>query len=258
MEYEGVSIAYYTEGNPEKEAIVLLHPAFSDYRIFQYQFEAWKDQYYMIAVDMVSHGQSKEIKNGVNMGHMPKIVNGIMQSLDVKKAHVIGVSLGSLVAQGFADAFPERVKSVTVVGGYSIHKENKAIMKTQQKEMGKWILYFLFSMKKFKKYIVDSSAYSDQCRRVFEKTVSTFRRRDFVGMNGMDQIFVDKEDTLAYPLLVVCGRHDLQVAREFGKRWEEIEEKATYVEIEEAGHCVNIDAPKEFNRIWEEKMKDSN
>ena len=39
-----------------------------------------------------------------------------------------------LVVQAFADRYPERVRSVTVVGGYSIHRPSDKIKKAQRRE----------------------------------------------------------------------------------------------------------------------------
>jgi 3-oxoadipate enol-lactonase len=51
-EYKGMSVHYYMCGNKDKEVIVLLHPAFADYRIFQEQFKGLSDKYCMIAIDI--------------------------------------------------------------------------------------------------------------------------------------------------------------------------------------------------------------
>lgn len=249
ISYKGGNIYFYTIGNISKEALFLLHPAFADHHIFTEQYDLLAEDYYMISMDFVGHGKSSIKGSSANMGDMPDVMKLIMEILNVERAHIVGVSIGSLVAQGFADRYRDMVKSVTIVGGYSIHRDNDHIKKAQAKEMGKWLKYILFNLEKFKAYIVESSSYSQRCKEVFAEAVSTFKRGNLRGMNGMNKIMRDDEKPLSYPLLVIAGAYDLQLAKDAGSHLEEIEKNAEYHEIANAGHCANIDQPQAFNSI---------
>lgn len=249
-QYGDSTISYIAKGNKDGETIVMLHPAFANNQIFTPQLEAFNEDYYLIAVDLIGHGQTDLSKGNVNMKDMPLIIDKILDVEGRKDAHLLGVSLGSLVVQAVADIFPHRTKTVTVVGGYSIHKDNEGILKAQSKEMGKWLFYLIFSLKKFKQHIIESSSYSDASKAVFEKALHKFKRRQLMSMNGMNVLMTKKDDPVTYPLLVVCGEKDLALATDFGRYWETIEPKARYVEIENAGHCANIDNPEDFNQVF--------
>lgn len=254
-DYQGIEISYRVEGNPAGETILMLHPAFADQYIFNPQIDAFASNYYLIAVDMIGHGESDRGNGRINMKDMPLIINQILDKEGRKQVHLLGVSLGSLVVQAFADVFSYRVKTVTVVGGYSIHKDNEGILKAQRKEMGKWLFYLLFSLKGFKQHIVDSSSYTDVCRHYFQQALKGFKRRQLMSMNGMNVLMTGKEEPVTYPLLIVCGEHDLELARDFGKHWETIEPTSQYLEIKEAGHCANMDNPRVFNALFEDFIK---
>ena len=125
------------------------------------------------------------------------------------------------------------VLSVNIVGGYSVHKDNKHIMKAQRKEMIKWMFYIVFSMKKFRDYLAKVSIYKEEERSVFRKAAEHFTRRSFRGMQGMDSIMIDSEKPMPYPLLIISGEHDLELSKD-------------------AGHCANLDNPEIFNEIYKE------
>lgn len=249
--FKGGNIHYYTLGDASKEAVFLLHPAFADHHIFQYQFDALSKDFYIISMDFIGHGKSNIKGSSANMGDMPDAVLMILDTLGVEKAHLVGVSIGSLVAQGIADRYPNKVKTVTIVGGYSIHKDNKHIQKAQAKEMGKWIKYIIFNVEMFKAYIVESSSYSKQCQDLFSEAIRGFKRGNLRGMSGMGRIMRDTSEPITYPLLVIAGQHDLKLARDAGKKIEETEPQATYCEIADAGHCANADQPEVFNAMLE-------
>lgn len=253
--YKDMEVFYTEAGSSDKPAIVLLHPAFGDHTMFKHQTAYFEKNYYVIAVDMVAHGKSQPNKARVDMSDMPDIVAGILDAQGIGKAHVVGVSLGSIVAQAVAAAFPERVLSVTIVGGYSIHKDNKHIQKEQRKAIYKWLFYMLISMKKFKAHVVDTVIYSQESRELFTRAISGFTRRSFMYMGGMERFFVDRPEPVSYPLLILCGEHDTPLALEAGERLHSLEPGSHYTVIKDAGHCANIDNPEAFNAELESFLK---
>lgn len=245
--YQDMQVSCWTAGKPDGPAIVFLHPAFGDHTMFKHQIPYFGESYFVIAVDMVAHGKSQPRKARVDMGRMPEIIAGILDACGVEKAHLVGVSLGSIVSQAVAAAYPERTASVTIVGGYSIHKDNKHIQKAQRKEMLRWVWYMLTSMKKFRAHVVGVSSGSAEGQAVFTQAISGFTRRSFQFMGGMNRFFVDMDAPVPYPMLILCGEHDTPLALEAGKRLARLEPNSRFVVIEKAGHCANIDNPPAFN-----------
>lgn len=54
-----------------------------------------------------------------------------------------------------------------------------------------------------------------------------------------------------YPLLIGCGKFDIPMELEAVKAWKRSEPDCTAVLFENAGHCVNMDVPQEFNKTME-------
>ncbi len=253
--YKDMEVFYTESGSPEKPAVVFLHPAFADHTMFKHQIAYFEKNYYVITVDMVAHGKSQPNKAKVAMSDMPDIVAGILDASGIVKAHLAGVSLGSIVAQAVASAYPERTASVTIVGGYSIHKDNKHIQQAQRKEILRWVFMMLTSMKKFKAHVVDTVIYSQESRELFVQAISGFSRRSFMYMGGMERFFTDIAAPVSYPLLILCGEHDTPLALEAGNRLAALEPGSRFVVIKDAGHCANIDNPDVFNPELETFIK---
>ena len=249
LAYKDMQVAYTLGGRPNGETIVFFHPAFADQTVFASQRAHFEPNYRVITLDMVAHGQSQLHREHVDMGDMPDIVKAICADCGVAKAHLVGVSLGSLVAQGVAYMHPELAASVTVVGGYSIHKANADVLKAQKKEILRWVWRMLIAFDALKKDLVLKSASTIQGREILARSIDSFSRRSFRGMGGMNRFFVSSDTPVCYPLLIVVGEYDLPLTLEAGRRLAELEPSSRFEYVAGAGHCVNIDNPSVFNAV---------
>jgi pimeloyl-ACP methyl ester carboxylesterase len=247
--YKDMTVHYSVAGVPKRGAILFLHPAFADSRVFEKQVAFFQEEYLVITVDMPGHGGSRLRREQVDTGHMPDIAAGICRECGVSKVHLVGVSLGSLVVQGIAHVWPQLAASVTVVGGYSIHKDNGDILKAQKREILKWLWQMAVSFEALKRRMVLLSAATEEGQAVLAECVNGFTRRSFRGMGGMNRLFVKRDEPMAYPLLIITGEKDTPLALEAGRRLAALEPLATHKIIDNAGHCANIDEPEAFNAI---------
>ncbi|HEX3089266.1 MAG TPA: alpha/beta fold hydrolase, partial [Ilumatobacteraceae bacterium] len=54
----GTRIAYSTAGRPASPALILTHSLGSDHRMWEPQVESLKEQYYVVSIDNIGHGDS--------------------------------------------------------------------------------------------------------------------------------------------------------------------------------------------------------
>lgn len=247
--YKNTQITYNIMEKKGTETILMLHPAFADHNIFEPQTDYFKTKYQLLLLDMPGHGEEQNIRSKITIKDMPGIINQILIENDIKTCHLLGVSMGSLVAQAFAERYPDQVKSVIMVGGYSIHKANERILKAQKSEGLKWIFYILFSMKKFRSYVTSVSCHTNKGRAVFARGTEFFSRRSFTAMDGMKTFFTNKDTPMAYPLLIIVGEYDLKLIQEAALELNELEKHSQLVLLSGAGHCANVDVPIEFNNV---------
>jgi 3-oxoadipate enol-lactonase len=240
---------YFISSNEGKETIVMLHAAFADYTLFQEQVSFLQDSYQLILINLPGHGAGASVKSKVTIKDIPAVIRRILADNRIEACHLLGVSLGSLIAQAFADRYPEQTRSVIIVGGYSIHKANKRIKKEQQAEALKWIGYILFSMTKFKQYVLRVSCLTEQGRSLFEQGIRHFKRRSFEAMSGMGSFFTDRWKPMPYPILLIVGEHDRELIHEALGLLHQLEPRSQLVTIPGAGHCANADAPEAFNQV---------
>ncbi|PKH49894.1 hypothetical protein CXF68_03890 [Tenacibaculum sp. Bg11-29] len=128
----GYKIHYYVSGKQDADLIIFLHPAFSDHRAFDQQIDFFSKKHKVITIGLLEHGLSKSKKSKDKIDVSSNHIKKILEIETVNKAHFVGVSMGSLIAQYFALNHAEKIKSLTVLGGYDIIKENKEVVKAQR------------------------------------------------------------------------------------------------------------------------------
>ncbi len=71
-----------------------------------------------IQPDLRGHGESDHDVD-ISMELLTEDIRDLLKELHIKRANILGFSLGSLVAQNFALEFPEHVRSLVICSGYS-------------------------------------------------------------------------------------------------------------------------------------------
>jgi pimeloyl-ACP methyl ester carboxylesterase len=184
IENNGNTIHYFVSGNEEGETIVFLHPAFGDHKCFDKQIDYFSPNYRVITVDMLGHGLTGVGKSKDKITATAVHIAEILKTENCDKTHIVGVSVGSLLAQDFALKHPEKILSLTVLGGYNINKEQKEVAKSQGKEMFKWLFKMIFSMDAFRRYTGNVSAINELEQVRFYESAKHLTRKTFTVMSG--------------------------------------------------------------------------
>lgn len=250
LKQNGYSIFYYATGDKEKELIVFLHPAFADHRCFDKQIDYFSKDFRVVTIDMLGHGLSKVEKAKDKIDQTIHHIDTILKNEGYSKAHFAGVSMGTLIAQYYSLHYPDKVQSMTILGGYDINANNKEISKAQRSENIKWIFKALFSMNSFRRYVSSVSVSQPVEQARFYEMASLFTRKSFICMSGLGNILKQRENIVRnYPLLIISGDKDIELAKRVSKKWHESEPTSKFHMIENAGHVANMDDPDTFNRI---------
>ena len=250
IENNGNTIHYYVSGNKAGETIIFLHPAFGDHKCFDKQIDFFAPNYRIITIDMLGHGLTGvgKSKDKISATHIH--IAEILKAENRDTIHIIGVSIGSLLAQDFALKHPDKILSLIALGGYNINKEQKEVAKSQGKEMFKWLFKMIFSMDAFRRYTGNISTINELEQIRFYESAKHFTRKSFTVMPGLDKLIANRNVQRSFPLLILSGENDNKLALKMAKQWHEEEPiNSKIFIIKNAGHCANMDNTKDFNNI---------
>ena len=244
---ENSPIAYYIDDTANNDWVVFVHAAFVDHRMFNKQFAYFSGKYNLLAIDILGHGNSIHAQKGDSIEKMSDWINAIFEKHNICAAHFVGVSLGSVFIQDFANKYEHKVLSLACFGGYDINNFDFKRQKENSKGQMKMMLKALFSIKWFAEDNKKISAYTTEAQEEFYNLNLQFKKSSFMYLAKL-QNFVNKypQRQRHYSLLVGCGEHDIPMEIEIVNEWAEYEQ-CDKVIFEGAGHCVNMDKPNEFN-----------
>lgn len=250
-------IAYYVDDTANKEWLVFLHAAFVDHRMFERQFEYFSGKYNLLAIDILGHGNSLRARKGDGVEKMSDWIDAIFQKHEISAAHFVGVSLGAVFIQDFANKYPDKVLSLACFGGYDINNFDIAKQKANSKGQMKMMLKALFSIKWFAKSNKKISAYTVDAQSEFYDLNIKFKKSSFRYLAGLQKL-VNKYPKQQRPfrLLVGCGQYDILMEIEIVNEWA-ARENCEKIILQDAGHCANMDAPNKFNSCLEEFLQNS-
>ncbi|HEV8643545.1 MAG TPA: alpha/beta fold hydrolase [Methylomirabilota bacterium] len=106
----GIEMHYEEAG--EGEVLVLIMGFGGDHRAWGFQTRAFAEAYRVIAFDNRGAGQTDAPDHPYTTRMMADDTVGLMEALGVERAHVVGVSMGGMIAQELALNHPRRVRSL--------------------------------------------------------------------------------------------------------------------------------------------------
>jgi pimeloyl-ACP methyl ester carboxylesterase len=232
------------------ELIIFLHGAYADHTLFNSQEEAFTPRYNVIFIDLLGHGLSNVFTMKDRIDSTPEQLKRIMEVEKFEKAHLIGVSLGSLLAQYFALKYPDYVSSIVATGGYNINDTNEEINKAQKDSIKKCLWLALTSMNKFRHFVAGQAVHHPENKELYYRMAQGFIRKSFVGMAGLNKVVCERKDIPCnYPLLLLCGELDSDLAKKAALQWHQNTPGSKYQLIPDAGHTANMDNPTVFNQL---------
>jgi len=252
-------IVYYISDSGHREWCLFLHAAFVSHEMFRPQTAYFESRYNVLTVDILGHGKSTDTKKGDSIDKMSLWLYGILQAEKIEKIHLVGVSLGAVLAQDFANCYPHAVQSLACFGGYDINNFDEKLQKENGAAQLRMMLKAFISVKWFAEANKKISACTVQAQDEFYRMNLRFPKKSLMYLASLNRL-VNAHQTKhrPYPLLIGCGALDIPAERAAVDLWKSREPHARVVIFENAGHCVNMDAPQKFHEVIEEFWKDEN
>ena len=227
---------------------VLLHGLGADRRIWLYQVPAFCARVPTLLVDLRGHGRSSAPPGDWSVTDMARDIVRLLRHLGIERGHLVGLSLGGMIAQQFALDYPYATASLVLadtVGGIPATFQSTAQEQLQFIEN--------HSMAEVAKARI-TKAFTDDVDPLMRghliETVSLNDKDAYQRAARAAFAFSPRGrlEDIAAPTLVVVGEGDrtfpLAAMEELAKRIR----GARLVRIPGAGHISNMERPQEFNR----------
>jgi pimeloyl-ACP methyl ester carboxylesterase len=112
---DGETLAYLTMGDPGGPPVVLIHGYTDNARDWVPLIPYLSKHFYLVVVDLRGHGRSSKPDCCYTLPDFAYDIVLLLDKLGVRKADIVGHSLGSMIAQVFAETWPERTGKVILI-----------------------------------------------------------------------------------------------------------------------------------------------
>jgi 3-oxoadipate enol-lactonase len=220
----------------------------------------WHDQipefarsFHTIAWDARGYGDSDDYDGDLNFGDFAADLSRVLDHFDARRAHLVGLSMGGVIALDFVSRWPKRVATLTLcdsLPGFA-HlsdgqrrefirlRQEPLLAGKQPKDIAPTVAKSLLGKSPrpgaFERLVASMSAlHKESYLKTIASMANYSRVFDLEAITAPTHIVVGDEDTLTPPA----------TSREMAKRIS----GARFTMIEGAGHLSNIERPETFNR----------
>ena len=122
---DGVPLHYQLQGPADAPTIVLIHNHFMDMGMWDSWVQGLREAYQVLRYDLSGHGRTGPDPSGIyTVERDVALLQGLLDSLGIHQAHIVGSSLGGNVAFGFVATQPERSLSLALINSGGMPREN--------------------------------------------------------------------------------------------------------------------------------------
>jgi pimeloyl-ACP methyl ester carboxylesterase len=256
---------FYRKIGENKPALIILHGLYGASDNWMNLAKLWSEDYEVYLVDLRNHGQSPHSRIHTYQAMRDDVIE-LMDKQSIKKAVILGHSMGGKVAMRLAMDQPERLNALIVVDiapkDYSINLDENVAR--HQKIIGGMLSLDLSLIKK-----------RDDVNDLLSDAIPEQRTRQFIMKNlkrNKDQSFSWKlnlkvisdellkitagfadhniyRDITGFPVLFIRGAKSKYIQNEDKSRIMEIFPMADIKTIEDAGHWIHAEQPEELSEI---------
>lgn len=235
------------------EVVLFLHGIGGNRTNWRDQLPAFAEVYYAVAWDARGYGRSDDYDGPLDFGDFARDIVRLLDHLKAETAHIVGLSMGGRIALDFVARFPERVATLTLSG------TRASFAQRTQEERETFV-------RLRKKPLVEDGKEPRDIAPLVAKTLMGKRATDAHFNQLVESIaalhkdsyiktidastYYDRSaalDAIRVPALLVYGGDDRLNGPALGREIAAQIEDARFVEIPDAGHLCNIEAPVEFN-----------
>jgi 3-oxoadipate enol-lactonase len=254
LHVQGAPLYYEVAG--QGYPLLLIHAGIADNSMWDEQFHVFAERYKVMRYDLRGYGKS-EFPAGLFANH--EDAAALLTFLNVKKAHIIGISFGSQIALDFTLIHPEMVASLVMVapaaGG---HKPSADVIRFNEEEEALLERGDLEGATE-----LNLRMWVDGPKRTPEQVNPSVRRRvhamqyhaftvpipEAAEELELQPPAITRLQEVSVPMLIMVGDYDIPDKLALAQKLAGEIPGAQQVVIPGVAHMVTMEKPGEFNRV---------
>ncbi len=244
----------YFEENVDQNTttILLLHGIGLDHRMWKNQIEPLTTAgFYVVAIDLYGHGKSSKLKK-ITLDNWNDQINDLMDHLKIKKAIIIGVSMGGVIAQYFLIKHSSKVIKLIISDSFGELKtlREKILGASQVFGFG---IFKLFGVKTFAKAMrstYNAAFAASAGEEIYNRSLEADFKQLILARKAINKIDALKDlSNINVPSLVIVGKNFGQDFIKINKKIDDSLKDSKLVVLDNSMDPSPLVNPDQFNKI---------
>lgn len=243
--------AYEAVGDPAKTPLIFLHGIGGAARAWREQLSTFGDRFHAIAWDMPGYGGSTPLE-GVSIATLADALQDFLLQIGADKPVIVGHSIGGMIVQQWLTKFPHSAGAVVLAQtspafGKAEGDWQKQFIKARLGPLDRGETMKTLAPTLVSELVGDNpdAAGMEIARDCMGSVPEASYRATMLALLGFDQR--KALGNISIPTLVLSGSKDKNAPAPMMAKMATYIPAATYVELDGAGHLVNLERPKAFN-----------
>jgi 3-oxoadipate enol-lactonase len=250
---------YEAAGDPVLPPLVFLHGIGGAALAWRGQIEAFSDRYRAIAWDMPGYGGSAPLP-AVSIATLADALQDFLQQTGATKPILVGHSIGGMIVQQWLTKHPDIAAAVVLAQtspafGKADGDWQKEFIGARLGPLDRGETMVSLAPTLVRELVGDAPDVKgmELARACMAAVPEASYRASMLALLGFDQRSALKD--IAVPTLVLSGTRDKNAPAPMMAKMASYIPSATYVELEGAGHLVNLERPAAFNAALDSFLK---
>ena len=252
--------SYFFKKINEKEPIIFIHGVGLTKEIWDPQVNFFKD-YNIVTYDLLGHGETPIKKNSVSFEDFTEQLLRLINDLNFNKFHLIGFSLGALIARHFAAENNNRLASLILHGSiYKRNEDQKRVVKnrfevakmgraaSKQNTLRRWL----------------SEDFIKKNPEIYKKIYSILDKNNLPNFLKSYEMFVNYIDNdsilkkIDTNTLITTGENDVGSTPEMSNNLSKIIPRSKFIKIKKGKHLCSIECADDVNITFKKFIDQNN
>ena len=204
----------------------------------------------------MGHGNTPLIKSQISFDDFSSQLLNLIDELKFEKIHLVGFSIGSLVARNFASNYNDRLKTLTLLCSvFQRSKEQQQIV-NDRFELSKKSR--TLSKQALKRWFTDD--YINKNPNIYEKICSMLEENDMGNFLKVYELFVKHQDNEKFEnietkTLIMTGENDIGSTPEMSENLSKKIANSKVKIVSDGKHLCSIECADDVNNAIKEHIK---
>ncbi len=244
---------FYILNQKDNTPIVLIHGVGLNHKIWEPQINSFNNT--VLVYDILGHGNTPLTKSKISFDDFSSQLLNLIDELKIHKIHLVGFSIGSLIARNFATKYDSRLESLTLLCSVFQRSNEQQKVVNDRFELSKKSRSL--SKEALKRWFTDD--YINKNPKIYKKISSILEENNVENFLKVYELFVTHQDdeifeNIKTKTLIMTGENDIGSTPEMSKNLSKIIANSKVKIVSNGKHLCSIECADDVNNAIKEHI----